>query len=293
MSASRGGGPVDVTPTRMSKHVLDELRAEAPEPDARGASTVLAIARYGVKIAVAVLKRMRAGRGHGLYTTLVEEIVRSLYLDQAGALVWGMMKKDTADAFGPDAAIHGGTALVEALAPHLEAGARITLVGHSTGAIYIAHFLDALHARVGPNVKADVVFLAPACTFAFLHAHLPVLEARVQSFRMFALADEIESSYWEVPVLYRGSLLYLVSGLFEDEVDAPIVGMQRYYDAADGPYARDEVRRVSAWIGAEDRVWSVAAAGPGKSSSSKKHGDFDDDEVTKTSLGHLLANGFG
>jgi hypothetical protein len=47
---------------------------------------------------------------------------------------------------------------------------------------------------------------------------------------MFALTDKAERKYFEVPVIYKGSFLYFVSGLCEEDPDAdkPLLGMQRY-----------------------------------------------------------------
>ncbi|MEM9188838.1 MAG: hypothetical protein AAGF12_06665 [Myxococcota bacterium] len=292
LATSRGVGSLETTATKISADILDELRAEAPEPGSRGIGTVIAIARYGVKIAVAVIKRLLSGRGHGVYGTIVEEVLRSLYLDYAGRLVWSAMKKDTADSFGTDPSVQGGHALVERIAPHLSADTRLTLVGHSTGAIYIAHFLDALDARAEPSVKADVAFLAPACTFEFLHARLDLLKRRVAGFRLFSLSEPLESGYWEVPVLYPASLLYLVSGVCEDEPDAPIVGMQRYFGQSEGPYAREDIRQVGEWMAEQDRVWSVKDNGLGRSTSARTHGAFDEDSETRESLAHVIEHGF-
>jgi hypothetical protein len=206
------------------------------------------------------------------------------------------MKKDTADAFlddSPDAPqeIHGGRAFVKRLVAWWKPGRRVTLVGHSTGAIYIAHLLQAADSMLPAAAKFDAVFLAPAASFAFLSEKLALLNKRVGEFRLFGLRDALERGYWEVPVLYPASLLYLVSGLFEDPVvDMPIVGMQRYH-LATGPYNLPEVKDVLGWIG--DRcVWSEVAGSPGFASGALKHGGFGDDPATVASLEHILLYGF-
>src|SRR5207247_7012120 len=82
------------------------------------------------------------------------------------ALEWNRMKQDTADAFGPNRDVHVGTAFLARLQAGLERGLtldRITLVGHSTGAIYIAHWLERCGQYL-PNIKHDIVYLAPAIT---------------------------------------------------------------------------------------------------------------------------------
>ena len=239
------------------------------------------------------MKRYTQGRQHGLYSTVVEEVLRTLYLDNVGVLAWEMMKKDTGDAFENDVTQYGGTAFVAELKRFWSPGQRVTLVGHSTGAIYIGELLEHADRVLPEEAKFDVIFLAPACTFSFINERLPLFERRVDNIRVFALQDDIERDYWEVPFFYKGSLLYMVSGLFEaDEVDMPLVGMQRYYQGEPGgPYDRESVNRVNNYL-IDHCIWSVANHGPGKKSSSKKHGDFDNDTQTKESLTEILKNGF-
>jgi len=199
-----------------------------------------------------------------------------------------MMKKDTADAFGGDPSTHGGTALIEQVRALGRRGQRVTLVGHSTGAIFIGHFLE--HAdRVLPKTRRfDVVHMAPACTFSFVHDRLPIYERRVASLRSFGLRDDLEHGYWEAPVLYNASLLYLVSGVLEDAgADTPLIGMERYFDAS--VYTGAEVEAVSRFM--QDRLWSVVDAGDGRRSAARRHGGFDREKKTKESQSWLLANG--
>jgi hypothetical protein len=208
-------------------------------------------------------------------------------LDSIGALAWVLMKNDTRDAFGADAQIFGGTAFLAELKKWSRQGRRITLVGHSTGAIYIGNFLEQADALLDPGVKFDVVFLAPACSFEFMNAKLPFFEKRVARLRLFGLKDERERGYWEVPVLYPASLLYLVSGLFEEPtVDMPLVGMQRYFSNAD-PYVTPEMKAVTKYL-RDKCVWSLAAGGAGLNCGAERHGGFDRDPATRESLTEFL-----
>lgn len=288
----RGGPPVKASRrTLMSPAVLKKIASESPDPGTRSLSTVLALAKYGAQIAVAVIRRHHHDRDHGLLTTIVEEVARTLYADSIGATVWSLMKGDTADAFNDDPQQHAGSAFVQRLAAWWQPGRRITLVGHSTGALTLAHLLRQADALLPAAARFDLVLLAPACTHAFLHRHLPVLERRVAGFRMFALNDTLETGYWEVPVLYPASLLYMVSGLFEDEeVDMPIVGLQRHFQPR-GPYDVPAVRAVSQWIGPRV-VWSAHLGGPGLACDSPQHGGFDKNPATVASLQHILRHGF-
>lgn len=276
--------------TLMSPAVLKRIAAESPEAGTRSAAMVMALAKYGVEIAAAVVGRYRQNRDHGLLATIVEEVARMLYADSIGSTVWQLMKRDTEDAFGGDPQMHGGTAFIAHLGNWWKPGRRVTLVGHSTGAIYIGHLLEHADASLPQDFRFDVVFLAPACTYEFMCRRLPLFNRRISGFRMFALADALEQGYWEVPVLYPASLLYLVSGLFEEsEIDMPILGMQRYFRAS-GPYDRPMTHDVVKWI--DDRcVWSIAEGTLGLQSTACRHGGFCEDITTRASLCHILRSG--
>ena len=111
---------------------------------------------------------------------------------------------------------------------------------------------------------------------------------------MFSLSDHDEHGYFEVPVLYSGSLLYIISGLLESEDDAgnhdmPIVGMQRFGRSAH-PFQEPEVSAVWRFLngGAHQLVWSGAADGPGLNCDSKKHGEFTRTPATVASFLYFL-----
>ena len=111
-----------------------------------GPVTWYKVAKAVTLVVIRVVRRFRTGRAHGGYVTVVEESLRELYVDKIGrTLWWDRMKTDTADAFkdGPE---YGGTAFLTELEAQLKGRAahpKITLVGHSTGAIYICNFLKA------------------------------------------------------------------------------------------------------------------------------------------------------
>jgi len=285
--ADRAGSyRVEPRPTLMSQNVRDELAQAETARGARGVSMFLLV-KHGLIILKRVIERFARARDHGIYATVVEEILRELYLDSVGTSVWTLMKNDTHQAFGEDAEVFGGTAFGAELRKWWRPGRRITLVGHSTGAIYIGNLLEHIDPLFDPEMKFDVIFLAPACSFEFLAARLEVFRRRVHHIRVFGLQDELERGYWEVPVLYPASLLYMVSGLFEEPtVDMPIVGMQRYFSNA-RPYTSQEIRAVVTYL---DRkcVWSLADGGPGFRCSAKNHGGFDADQSTRASLTEFL-----
>ncbi len=202
----------------------------------RGLVELYQVAKYVARVLRGVLRRYAAGRDHRLYATCVEELVRGFKIAGNGlnewgkALEWNRMKQDTSDAFGPNQDVHAGTALLARLQAALEQGLvldRITLVGHSTGAIYIAHWLEKSR-RYLPNIRQDIVYLAPAITHDMFAETLATCGACIGNFRMFAMSDALEQDdqVWgqdeDLPdghdwrrYIYPSSLLYLVSGILE------------------------------------------------------------------------------
>jgi hypothetical protein len=305
-AATRGAGAAPPA----ERVLVDEraLREMFPEQTAttKGLLVWITVAKFVAKVVLAVIGRYANSRAHGMYCTVVEEVLRAAYLGKAGTVVWNQMKSDTAESFQDDPACCG-TATVNALAKLDAAGKRfprITLVGHSTGTIYICHFLDAAAKRL-PNAQFNVIFLAPAVTYAMFAETLGRNAARIRDFRMFAMTDDLESNDVLVPIAYTRSLLYFVSGVLEgvargdawaEEIDAPLVGMRRYLDE-ETVFTTVEFPAVEAGrrflSGAPDRtVWSESLVGDGLKSSAKKHGDFDNDESTVASVLWVLQHGF-
>lgn len=297
---AKGGTVQGSAVTLMTPEGLDKLRETPTTPGQKGLFSTAKLALTATKIVFRVVRRMRRGRGHGLYTTAVEEILRDLYLENVGkTFFWNQMKKDTADAFGGDIGLCGGTAFLVGLNERLASGKqvpRITLVGHSTGAVYICNLLAAADKLLPPAVQFDVVFLAPAVTCRLLHQTLEKYGGRVRALRSFGMSDKLESRDRLVPILYPRSLLYFVSGILEDEPDMPLAGMERFH-SGQSPYTGSKMAGVDgmrAFFQADAlrTVWSNVDHGNGRSSNSTKHGDFDNDDLTMASLRYLLAKGF-
>jgi hypothetical protein len=278
--------------TLMSADIQDELRQDA-RPGARGLFSAVTLIKHGVKILYRIIERYAHHRAHGLWATTVEEIGRELYLDALGGKVWGAMKADTQRAFdaGATGEPRGGALFMQVLAAELTARQaagqplpKLSIVAHSAGSIWACHFLHHLQAlRVSNALPANfaldrLILLAPACTcqlFAkMLAEHREA--ALFCDFRIFALSEPLESGYWEAPPLYSRSLLYMVSGMFEFEADAPLTGMQRYLNAK--VYSQPEVQATRAFLSnpAAHAVWSVVSGASGLSSDSHRHGAFDD-----------------
>ena len=296
---------------------LDEsVRAEAAEElaaaeHAQGKALISGalLAKHAVLIAGRVIKRFFKHRDHGLHTTIVEEILRELFVDQIGTEIWQFMKQDSADTFANADKIpeRGGWLLMrllgEAVKQRHDAGESlpvVSIVGHSAGSIYAGNLLTQLHAaRTTPGsvwhnlpFQFDkLVFLAPAVTCKVLnevlkkHSAAPLFRA----FRMYSLTDEDERGYYEIPVLYPGSLLYIISGLLEDDSDAPVAGMQRYA-RTQNPFSEEAVIDVWTFLRSKPNqlVWSGDTGGPGLNCDSTRHGDFDNTPKTIASFLYFL-----
>ena len=279
----------------IDKDALDEMFPVNAKGTTKGGIPWWSIAKFVAKVVIKCIGRFANKRDHGAYTTVVEEVLRAAYLAKIGEVIWRQMKKDTGDAFGADD--RAGEVLLKTWAEMLKQGAaapRITLVGHSTGALYINNWIRR-SAAVAPSLKYDVVMLAPACRcedFAeVLGSHL----GAISNFRVFGMKDAVEQQDRLVPIVYPRSLLYFVCGVVEGDVDMPLVGMDRFlsdtevFDA--GTFKEVQVVR-NYLAGGKRGVWSIVDGGPGLRSASASHGDFDDDEQTLQSLRSILTEGY-
>jgi hypothetical protein len=279
----------------MSPDVLDEV---APvEEGTKGLISTVMLAKHVVVIVGNVISRLAKQRGHGVYLTIVEEVLREFYVRNAGKFLWDGMKKEVDEAFG-FAADCGGTAFVSQLKNLWNQGVRpqITLVGHSAGSIYVSRLLKELDRELPADFKVNVIFLAPACTIAVFADAIKFAGKRIQGLRIFGMGDAIELKDAIVGVLYPASLLYFVSGVLEDQRDMPLLGMERYYRQPyegagfeDLAYARafDFMARKNAL------VWSDAAQGDGISCDMHSHGGWVDAAATRASVLSILKKGYG
>lgn len=315
----RGVGTKAATNTLMDPKALAEM-VEAPASGKRGAISMVKAAALIFKVVIKVVGRFFEGRDHGLYGTVVEEVLRQFYVDKLGkCLLWNQMKKDTADAFmekvepGKEP---GGTMFLKALANHLaKIGSgglppRVTLIGHSTGAVYICNLLAAAGRWLPPGFKFDIILLAPAVSFARFSECMAANGKWVGGVRLFGMEEKVElkdamakgglGSF--ARLVYPHSLLYFVSGLLEEEEedkpDHPILGMHRFYTRKDIFTSKDfpEVEQVRRFFDAPPQrclAWSTLTKGNGMTSAAEAHGDFDSDKTTLESVQWLLRNGFG
>ncbi|HTD32277.1 MAG TPA: hypothetical protein VK665_01350, partial [Candidatus Elarobacter sp.] len=188
--------------------------------------------------------------------------------------------------------------------------------GHSTGAIYIAKWLRAWDAKYPDDpARFEIAYLAPAVRYDVLSKALEVAGQHIADgrFRVFTMngAEELDNSEGPAPgirrVLFRPSLLYAISGIFETDLDAPLVGMARFHDPnppfpSPGTYPIqsslapvDAIPVVDRWL-RNHAVKTAFVLSPtpddaplGVTSGSCLHGDFVWDEQTIDSLKALTS----
>ncbi|GAA4245194.1 hypothetical protein GCM10022255_011510 [Dactylosporangium darangshiense] len=298
-----GAGPP--VATRMDPGVLDELAREEEVEGGRGLIGTALLARKCASVLVHVVARFRAGSDHGVYSTVVEELLREFYLGSIGAAVWAAMKGETADTFAAGTQ-RGGRLFLDGLAAALATDPhrpQLTLVGHSTGAVFIDNLLTELGRMHGAGTLPDgvlvrnVAFLAPACTSAHFAAVLGGQPRLFERFRMFTMSDEAECADRLLGAFYPRSLLYLVSGILERDAAGasacmPLAGLARYLTLrADAPTDLVGVRDFLLELGTDRLVRSPSSqdAPLGMRSGALTHADFDNDPLVLASLRHLVA----
>lgn len=203
----------------------------------------------------------------------IEGLVR-----RPGTLLWEEMKQDAHDAFARDGA---GTDALGRFTNHIKkSGRRVQfhLVGHSTGAVVIAHLLQTVR-RSSINFSTCSL-MAPACTVDLYHdAYLPVLEKKTKvklgDMAIYNLKDELEQDD-SVAKIYRKSLLYLVSKAFERDKDRPLLGMENYEGLITTAGSQPQF------------IYSNGVEGQRTRSTS--HGGFDNDVYT---MNHILRRVLG
>jgi hypothetical protein len=273
--------------TRMSPSIVRKLQADQ-RPGARSVTVSPFLIKKIILTLIAVVRRLRKHTDHGVYVTIIEEVLRSFYVASVGRAVWKSMKGAITRSFESDASRFGGTALVESLKSWATPDRNLLLVGHSAGSIYILE-LAAKLARAIPQIKVEVVFMAPACTMDLMGQHHSAFEQVVSRCRIYSLSDPLEHGYFEVPIIYRASLLYLISGILEDRADTAVLGMQRYFSGKK-PYTDALYRKIAALF--HDRVcYSLSSIPAQLFCTSQRHGGFDENLDMQQSLRDISLHG--
>jgi pimeloyl-ACP methyl ester carboxylesterase len=200
-----------------------------------------------------------------------------------GRPLWREMISDADMAFDArhaDGDRPAGSRTLDLLKRELPATTRpkIHLVGHSAGAIWLAHLLGRWHDLQGPKIE-NLVLLAPACTHDLFRSHiLPRLKDHtIERLRLFVLSDDKEKKD-TVKKIYRKSLLYLVSNSYQktrqqlNQAGIPLLGMATYLPLLSSVLNPLQSRAV------------VYESGTDPETAADNHGGFDNDTVTMNTL---------
>lgn len=289
-----GGAGGETASTLISPEVMAQMSQQKDQAvHGSGGTAIEFVGGKALEVLSHVIDRFTQKTDHGLYPTVVEEILRAFYLANVGKHVWDHIKQEVTDAFNqPD---HGGSLFLKKLQAYYQDGhhSQITLVGHSAGAIYVCQLLQQIKGVLPEDVTFNVVLLAPACTYELFVDTLDACKERIASIRIFAMSDQKEQADVIVPDVYTRSLLYLVSGVFEDVADTPLLGMERFFKTPALVKRWPEIPPVLEYLNASQHndVWSVVDGGDGLSSHAEHHGEFYHEPVTLTSLEYILTNG--
>ncbi len=191
-----------------------------------------------------------------------------------GHALWQEMRSGAGEAFAPAGA---GSRTLSLLAEALVAlppsrRPRVHLAGHSAGAVWLAHLMDRWREQQGPPIT-NLVLLAPACTTALFNERIyPALRQRVVERLYHFHLDDTSERNDDVAVIYRKSLLYLVSRSYEQRgAVVPLMGMERHLG---------ELRRT----GIKQRVVHYNTRDHRDRTTAASHRDFDNDATTMNSM---------
>lgn len=174
--------------------------------------------------------------------------------------IWSEIKENAQLAWQSHRA---GDQLVHALADLIQLWGdqlQIHLVGHSAGSLWLGHLITALQAtrattgRPALDAVPSVHLYAPACTVAFANQHYAGTDILPRT-HIALLSDPLERAD-NTALVYRKSLLYLVSNALEADRRTPILGLQRVFDTAQDEHAWDG----AAATGETLRAWHRAVA---------------------------------
>lgn len=294
--APAGGSTTGSPRTLLSSNVLDEMKTAG----SRGLIEASVLITGALRVFGRTVRRLLDRTDHGVHCTVVEEILRELYLDGVGAWLWRSLKDTIREAFASNdgrsgANLRGGTYFIEQLKTYLADPAhtslKVSLVGHSAGGLYICRCVAKALETLEPTFRFHrIAMLAPGCDFELFKASLVDNEARLDGFRLFNLSEAVEARDAIVPLVYPRSLLYFVSGVLEGDREKPLVGMQRFL-SGQKPYDSGDVlaaRRYLTAAGQDRLVYAEIDTAPaGLNSYAAGHGQFDD-PLTWASLVHFL-----
>jgi hypothetical protein len=292
---TRSAGPSGSATTLMDPEVVNEIAAA--EDGTRGVISMAMLAKHVVVITASTIRRLATQRDHGVYLTIVEEILRELYVRAAGRFLWDHMKQVIDEAFGAGESMVGRALITQLKSVWDTPGQAVTLVGHSAGSIYVCRLLQEInHPGLTATAKADVILVAPACTFDLLERTLTNAGGLISGLRIFGMSDQVERRDAIAGVVYPASLLYFVSGVLEDGMDVPLAGMERYYHPPyqGNAFAAIESARAFALLKKPHAiVWAPSTDGQGFNCDMTSHGGWASSPQTLASVQYIIREGCG
>lgn len=270
---------------------------------AKGIISTAMFIKHVAIIAFRVIKRFINKRDHDFYPTTIEEILRELYVAELGAWVWNNMKVKSIDMWKDNQKLTGlnrfaGRYLLDKLINYAKKNndVEVNLIGHSAGSIVICNLLNTTSNIYPQLVYNKIAFMAPACKIDLFNKEVVMNKNRFNHFRMFTMNDQFETHDRLVPYFYTHSLLYLISGILEDEgkeFDGYILGLERHirgnfpYDSAQELINTNQFLFESS---TKRIVFSQtdATTPDGIKTKSVSHGGFDDDNDTIESIKYFL-----
>jgi hypothetical protein len=272
------------------------LATPAEATGARGVLSTAALAKGLALVAYRTIVRAHGGRDHGLFPTVVEEILREVYASDVAQWLWTGAKDSLAAWWRPDdgGRAHVGSRLIDRLSDlrRRQPSLKLSVVGYGLGALGACHLLDTAAAQHAPIGVGAIALLSPLCTIDQFQRSVASHADRWAALRVYMLSDEAARADSLVPGLYARALPYFVSGVVEEAADTPLLGLERHTFGA-APYDAPELREVSELLHGERGLRVVAAptppgTAPERRSGARTHRAFLTDPDTIESLAAFL-----
>jgi hypothetical protein len=277
-------------PTELPEEILAELHGM--QSGGRGPFEHL-VSFFGPelgKIIWRIGRRWSRGRDHGLWCTIVEELLRGLYLSRLAIGRRRDAREGLRRTFHPGGA---GARLVNRIKDHLTAQpGTVTVVGQEVGAEGAQWFLQHLLERMIPEMPSRLALIAPAVDFPSLWETLLIgFDRCLAGVKIYGLEDAKEclDAYW--PGVYPRSVMYFASGLLDENGDLPLVGMERFHSGR-RPFDDDTEPVIGAFRQLQRRrpvevVWAPHSP----DSLADCHSAWENDATTQASLAEFVSAG--
>jgi hypothetical protein len=197
--------------------------------------------------------------------------------------LWAAVKESAVSASGPGGgARYVGERLAQFCADN-DGAVSVHGASHSAGSVFHASFIPTARALGAPSFES-LQLLAPALRAdGFRTQLLPMVGRDIDHVTVYTMNIQAENDD-NCMQIYRKSLLYLVSQVFEPDDDAPILGLEE--SIRKDPELMGAFGLVPGVRGRVEVVWSPTEhdAAPGSRTSATSHGDFDNDPDTMNSV---------